>query len=188
MWYYNYPDYLSHHGIKGQKWGIRRYQNEDGSLTEAGKKRYDVGEARKAYKQAKKEYKQASKYFKRRVFAATSVSKMKQDEAALANIDKKRMDMMDARVNLRATKRGGTEKAYKNAYARELYKYGLPGSAMDTANRNIGSKYLNDISKKKGEAYANDVLKKNRNRLIASAAVSAAVIVGAEIASAFIDD
>ena len=31
---------LAHHGIKGQKWGIRRYQNEDGSLTEAGKKRY----------------------------------------------------------------------------------------------------------------------------------------------------
>lgn len=33
-------DYLSHHGIKGQKWGVRRFQNEDGSLTEAGKKRY----------------------------------------------------------------------------------------------------------------------------------------------------
>ena len=30
-------DYLSHHGILGQKWGIRRYQNEDGSLTNAGK-------------------------------------------------------------------------------------------------------------------------------------------------------
>lgn len=32
--------YLVHHGIKGMKWGIRRYQNEDGTLTEAGKKRY----------------------------------------------------------------------------------------------------------------------------------------------------
>ena len=31
---------LYHHGIKGQKWGVRRYQNEDGSLTEAGKRRY----------------------------------------------------------------------------------------------------------------------------------------------------
>lgn len=32
--------YLAHHGIKGQKWGIRRFQNEDGSLTEKGQKRY----------------------------------------------------------------------------------------------------------------------------------------------------
>lgn len=34
---------LYHHGIKGMKWGIRRFQNEDGSLTSAGKKRYDDG-------------------------------------------------------------------------------------------------------------------------------------------------
>lgn len=33
--------YLAHHGIKGQKWGVRRFQYEDGSLTSAGKKRYD---------------------------------------------------------------------------------------------------------------------------------------------------
>lgn len=37
---YEYKQYLAHHGIKGQKWGNRRYQNEDGSLTEEGKKRY----------------------------------------------------------------------------------------------------------------------------------------------------
>ena len=33
-------NYLAHHGIKGQKWGIRRFQNPDGTLTEAGKKKY----------------------------------------------------------------------------------------------------------------------------------------------------
>lgn len=32
---------LCHWGIKGMKWGVRRYQNSDGSLTDAGKKRYD---------------------------------------------------------------------------------------------------------------------------------------------------
>lgn len=37
-------DDLYHHGIKGQKWGIRRFQNPDGSLTEAGKARYSESE------------------------------------------------------------------------------------------------------------------------------------------------
>ena len=32
--------YLTHHGIKGQRWGVRRYQNANGTLTDAGKKRY----------------------------------------------------------------------------------------------------------------------------------------------------
>lgn len=32
---------LMHWGVKGMRWGIRRYQNKDGSLTQAGKKRYD---------------------------------------------------------------------------------------------------------------------------------------------------
>lgn len=32
--------WIAHHGIKGQKWGVRRYQNLDGSLTELGRKRY----------------------------------------------------------------------------------------------------------------------------------------------------
>lgn len=42
-------EYLAHYGIKGQKWGMRNYQNEDGSLTEAGKARYGVstGEGRR---------------------------------------------------------------------------------------------------------------------------------------------
>ena len=43
-----FTDELYHHGIKGQRWGVRRYRNEDGSLTEAGKRRY--------YKEIKKEY------------------------------------------------------------------------------------------------------------------------------------
>lgn len=50
-------EYLMHHGIKGQRWGIRRYQNKDGSLTSAGARRYGKKmakyESKKAEAQAK---------------------------------------------------------------------------------------------------------------------------------------
>lgn len=40
MSYYIDNNYLAHHGILGMKWGVRRYQNPDGSLTSAGESRY----------------------------------------------------------------------------------------------------------------------------------------------------
>lgn len=62
---YIYKDELYHHGIKGQRWGIRRYQNFDGSYTQAGLKRYYNSEknyqtAKEHYRTTKSNYKQGS--------------------------------------------------------------------------------------------------------------------------------
>ena len=40
-------EYLMHYGIPGMRWGVRRYQNPDGSLTAKGKKRYSTVELKK---------------------------------------------------------------------------------------------------------------------------------------------
>lgn len=51
-----YENELYHHGIKGQRWGVRRYQNEDGSLKPAGEGRYDDGLRGRARRKAAKSY------------------------------------------------------------------------------------------------------------------------------------
>lgn len=72
-----YTNYLVHHGIKGQRWGIRRFQNADGSLTSAGRSKYGVGP-----KRDKKKARADKKAAKKRAKAALERAKQIQKEKA----------------------------------------------------------------------------------------------------------
>ena len=55
--YYITSNELYHHGVKGMKWGVRRYQNKDGSLTPAGKKHQASQERKDQRKQVRSDIK-----------------------------------------------------------------------------------------------------------------------------------
>ena len=75
-------DTLAHHGIKGQRWGVRRYQNADGSLTSSGRSHYGVGEARKKTREERKSERAEQKAKKKQTKARAEVAQKRLKEKA----------------------------------------------------------------------------------------------------------
>ena len=107
-WTCTRSDELYHHGIKGQKWGVRRFQNKDGSLTPSGEKRY--GDDNPINRTPKKETKKPSSIDGTKVYSkhGVEVSLQKQPTSliakAMGKISKKsreyqeKSDFMDVKV------------------------------------------------------------------------------------------
>lgn len=86
-WCYNYDDILEHHGIPGQKWGVRRYQYKDGTLTPAGRRRYKVDTEGNLVEMTRKERKQ---YAKEESKAKAEEHRKARLEREQASLDKKK--------------------------------------------------------------------------------------------------
>ena len=79
-----YPDYLEHHGILGQKWGVRRFQNSDGSLTSEGKKRYGSDKSgRYSGKEIRAIRKERDAWIERKTASDKNYKKAKEDSRRL---------------------------------------------------------------------------------------------------------
>ena len=95
---------LGHSGIKGQKWGIRRFQNEDGSLTEEGKKRYGTPETYRAVAKEASSLEEATKGASSAVSTAASIINTQRGSKAIrkdySNLSDKELQEKINRLNL----------------------------------------------------------------------------------------
>ena len=161
MEYYAVTTYdgLYHHGIKGQHWGVRRFQNEDGSVTAAGARRYytngtesqqKVGQKRMAldkakadYKSANKQYNQSFKEYYKKSGQYYSLNKNKRK----ANMERFNKAMADGqKVNQAKANYKEAKKAYR--VEKKAYKAEEKAAQKENAIANKPVKGLSDSHKK----------------------------------------
>ena len=178
MYEYNmtYPNELYHYGVKGMKWGVRRYQNDDGSLTAAGK-------ARQGYKDAKKEVKAANKELRRAGYTAYGIKGINRYDEAEKKAQNASLKALDAKAKYNSSKSKNAEKAELNTYTKAMFKTGLPGSAYDKQSGSNSKRLYDHLTTTKGKTYADSVAKKVQRKQITALAVTATAIVGSQIVS-----
>ena len=118
---------LYHHGVKGQRWGIRRYQNKDGSLTPQGKIRYGA-----VYKKGSKPSTSSSESSKSKTKPVSEMS----DQELQAAINRKRLEAEYARLNPKQVSKG------------QKFAKAVMNDVIIPAAKNVGKAYIEQELKK----------------------------------------
>lgn len=132
---------LKHAGIKGQKWGVRRYQNPDGSLTELGKKRYARDADEKGYN--KKDdtgyYKTTGKKNKREDLKVDTYRYVKEDR-------ERTKQLLDESAQLSGKLKNVVDQSLKNRKKPQMDLSNMTDKQMrDEINRAILERQYNDM-------------------------------------------
>ena len=178
--YNTYSTELCHHGILGQRWGVRRFQNPDGSVTAAGAKRYQTGDGKKtkytngmSYGKMKKAIEQDKEKMARDYWKSKEAIKI-EDEIDKAN---KRMEHLADKYHLDPDDGGGHDGSSKTRKASKEYANLLEKTMyLDLDLRDGQDRYVkNKLTEKYGKEHLDNFYKSKGRR---GKAVASAIILG----------
>lgn len=157
---------LAHHGIKGQKWGQRRFQNEDGTWTAAGKERYGEDGAgqrklsRVEKKAIRKEYRQAQKARNAELNAINEKYDKKQQENIYGLDSGSAADRMKAHLKNEYERSQEINKwDQKNLDAKRKYRIDVGKKKTNTLLMKWQQESINDVSKQTQTDFNKDYIK-----------------------------
>lgn len=133
-----YPNELMHYGILGMKWGIRRYQNPDGSWTEEGRRRYgaDVGPARRNVESAKANYAAAKKKYNRETYyglIAADEKAIKTRALAKREIEWAKQDLRTEKAKARLNEETKSKSKHRLKLEQQYRKNGMSPEEAEVA-------------------------------------------------------